>query len=158
MPIYDYDCVACGRRIEVVHGVYAPGPTHCPNCGEGPLRKAIAAPAVHFKGSGWAKRDRRAAVTAGAPKVATDAAAVASGESGDGNAPKEGDAAKDSGGASDAGGTKDGRGTDGSGTKDRGGAADESNSGHATRTDDVAGDRAAARSRKTGAGTATRTD
>ena len=61
MPLYDYDCAACGRRIEVVHGVYAAGPEHCPNCGGGPLKKAIAAPAVHFKGSGWAKKERRAA-------------------------------------------------------------------------------------------------
>jgi putative FmdB family regulatory protein len=70
MPLYDYDCAACGRRIEVVHGVYAPGPTHCPNCGSGPLRKAISAPAVHYKGSGWAKRDRRATVAPGTPKAA----------------------------------------------------------------------------------------
>jgi putative FmdB family regulatory protein len=73
MPLYDYDCLACGRRIEVIHGVYAPGPTHCPNCGSGPLKKAIAAPAVHYKGSGWAKRDRRATSTPGASKTAGDA-------------------------------------------------------------------------------------
>ena len=72
MPLYDYDCAACGRRIEVVHGVHAPGPTHCPNCGSGPLKKAIAAPAVHFKGSGWAKRDRRATVAPGTSKAAGD--------------------------------------------------------------------------------------
>ena len=61
MPLYDYDCANCGRRIEVVHGVHAPGPASCANCGDGPLRKAISAPAVHFKGSGWAKQERRAA-------------------------------------------------------------------------------------------------
>lgn len=60
MPLYDYDCAACGSRLEVVHGVYAPGPSTCPTCGGGPMKKAIAAAAVHFKGSGWAKRDRRA--------------------------------------------------------------------------------------------------
>lgn len=60
MPLYDYDCAACGRRIEVVHGVHAPGPAHCPNCGGGPLKKAFAPPAIHFKGSGWAKKERRA--------------------------------------------------------------------------------------------------
>jgi putative FmdB family regulatory protein len=73
MPLYDYDCAACGRRIEVVHGVYSPGPTHCPNCGGGPLRKAISAPAVHFRGSGWAKRDRRATATPGSSKAVGDA-------------------------------------------------------------------------------------
>ena len=61
MPLYDYDCAACGRRVEVVHGVHAPGPAHCPNCGGGPLKKAISAPTIHFKGSGWAKKERRAA-------------------------------------------------------------------------------------------------
>lgn len=74
MPLYDYDCAACGRRLEVVHGVHAPGPTSCANCGGGPLRKAIVAPAIHFKGSGWAKRDRRATVASGASRSTDDAA------------------------------------------------------------------------------------
>jgi putative FmdB family regulatory protein len=68
MPLYDYDCAECGRRVEVIHGVHAPGPTHCPNCGGGPLRKAISAPAVHFKGSGWAKKERHAAVASASSK------------------------------------------------------------------------------------------
>jgi putative FmdB family regulatory protein len=72
MPLYDYDCAACGRRVEVVHGVHAPGPTHCPNCGSGPLRKAITAAAVHYKGSGWAKKERRASVTSGSSKTTDD--------------------------------------------------------------------------------------
>ena len=84
MLIYDYDCAACGRRVEVVHGVYAPGPAHCPNCGSGPLRKAIAAPAVHFKGSGWAKRDRRTKVAAGTVKPTGEAVTAADGESREG--------------------------------------------------------------------------
>jgi putative FmdB family regulatory protein len=58
MPTYDYVCRACGHRIEVHHGLYAVGPTQCPNCHSHALRKAIAAPAVVFKGSGWAKKDR----------------------------------------------------------------------------------------------------
>lgn len=60
MPIYDYECANCRRRFEVVHGVHVPGPTSCPLCGGGPVRKSISAPAVHFKGSGWAKKERRA--------------------------------------------------------------------------------------------------
>ena len=43
MPAYDYDCAACGRRFEVIHGVHVPGPTSCPLCGSGPVRKAITA-------------------------------------------------------------------------------------------------------------------
>ncbi len=60
MPIYDYLCSACGHRMEVVHGIHGHGPEACPACG-GAMRKAMVAPAVHFKGSGWAKKDRGAA-------------------------------------------------------------------------------------------------
>jgi putative FmdB family regulatory protein len=64
MPVYDYDCAACGRRFEVIHGVHAEGPTTCPLCGKGPVRKAISAAAVHYRGSGWAKKERRTAAAA----------------------------------------------------------------------------------------------
>jgi putative FmdB family regulatory protein len=79
MPLYDYDCAACGRRVEVIHGVHAPGPTHCPNCGSGPMKKAITAAAVHFKGTGWAKRDRRVSVAPG-PKTSGDSATASDGD------------------------------------------------------------------------------
>lgn len=59
MPVYDYDCAACGTRFEVIHGVHADSPAVCPVCGSGPVRKAVTAPAVHYKGSGWAKKERR---------------------------------------------------------------------------------------------------
>jgi len=68
MPLYDYDCSACGRRFEVVHGVHVEGPTVCPICGKGPIRKAISAAAVHYKGTGWAKKERRGTATAGASR------------------------------------------------------------------------------------------
>jgi putative FmdB family regulatory protein len=59
MPIYDYLCSSCGQTTEVIHGIDAPIPRFCPACGaEGTLRKTFAAPAVLFKGSGWAKKDR----------------------------------------------------------------------------------------------------
>jgi putative FmdB family regulatory protein len=70
MPTYDYVCRACGHRIEVYHGLHATGPTQCPNCHSHSLRKAIAAPAVVFKGSGWAKKDRGGG---GSTKIAADA-------------------------------------------------------------------------------------
>jgi putative FmdB family regulatory protein len=80
VPLYDYDCGACGRRFEVVHGVHADGPAACPLCGGGPVKKAFAAPAVHFKGSGWAKKERRAAKVPGA--TAAGQGESATGESG----------------------------------------------------------------------------
>lgn len=105
MPIYDYDCAACGLRVEVVHSIHAPGPTQCPNCGDGPIRKAIAAAAVHFKGSGWAKRDRRAPVTSGAVKGSTDVASATDASAKDG-----GDTSDGAGSDRDAGGAANGTG------------------------------------------------
>jgi putative FmdB family regulatory protein len=64
MPIYDYTCSNCGQRTEVIHGINDSGPRFCPNCGaEGTLRKAFSTPAILFKGSGWAKKDRAATRT-----------------------------------------------------------------------------------------------
>ena len=68
MPLYDYDCAACGRRFEVIHGVHADPPGACPLCGGGPVRKAITAASVHYKGTGWAKKERRAAVKSSASR------------------------------------------------------------------------------------------
>ena len=57
MPFYDYVCEKCGHQMEVMHSVHGHGPSVCPECG-GPMKKAISAPAVHFKGSGWARKER----------------------------------------------------------------------------------------------------
>lgn len=80
MPLYDYDCAACGRRFELIHGVHVEPPTTCPLCGSGPIRKAIVAPVVHYKGSGWAKKERRATATSGASSSTSDDKAGAEGD------------------------------------------------------------------------------
>jgi putative FmdB family regulatory protein len=91
MPAYDYDCAACGRRFEVIHGVHAEEPTACPLCGKGPVRKAISAPAVHYKGSGWAKKERRPA------RTTADQSSKSSDDSSEGEKPSstDGGAAKE---------------------------------------------------------------
>jgi putative FmdB family regulatory protein len=71
VPLYDYDCLDCGHRVEVMHGVHGTGPERCSNCGSERIRKAFAAPAVHFKGTGWAKKERRATATPGSSRAAT---------------------------------------------------------------------------------------
>ena len=84
MPAYDYTCARCGHLTEVIHGIHAPGLRVCPNCGaEGTMRKGFAAPAVHFKGSGWAKKDRSTASSAMTKaKAAGDGGASGSGDGG----------------------------------------------------------------------------
>jgi putative FmdB family regulatory protein len=57
MPTYDYVCTACGYEMEVVHSVHADGPSGCPKCGAR-MRKAIVPLAVHFKGGGWARKEK----------------------------------------------------------------------------------------------------
>jgi putative FmdB family regulatory protein len=76
VPIYDYVCESCGHVVEVIHGISAPGPAACERCG-GPMKRALSAPAIVFKGSGWAKKDARDASRSKAPAAkATDAAAT----------------------------------------------------------------------------------
>jgi putative FmdB family regulatory protein len=59
VPIYDYVCSSCRHLTEVIHGINVDGPRFCPSCGaEGTMRKMLTTPTVHFKGSGWAKKDR----------------------------------------------------------------------------------------------------
>ena len=75
MPTYDYVCSSCAHVVEVIHGIHDDGPRICPNCGAGgTMRKAINTLAVHFKGSGWAKKDRSITASAGKsrPAKATD--------------------------------------------------------------------------------------
>jgi putative FmdB family regulatory protein len=81
MPTYDYLCPN-GHRFEVIHSVIADGPTSCPICGASPVRKAFSAPTIHFKGSGWAKKDRSTA-SRSASKAASAAAESGSGAGSD---------------------------------------------------------------------------
>jgi len=52
MPIYEYECTECNRRIERLQRLDDPGPEECEHCG-GAMRRAVSAPAFQFKGSGW---------------------------------------------------------------------------------------------------------
>jgi putative FmdB family regulatory protein len=69
MPIYEYACTACDHRTDILHGLNDPGPAFCPSCGrEGTMRKLFAPPTIHYKGSGWAKKDRGGSSAAKASK------------------------------------------------------------------------------------------
>jgi putative FmdB family regulatory protein len=114
MPIYDYLCSNCGQKTEFIHGIDAPAPRYCPACGaEGTLRKTFATPAVHFKGSGWAKKDRSSS-SGSLSKAGSSSASSEPGEkkadSGSKDAPASGDkpSAKDTGSGSGASASSEG--------------------------------------------------
>lgn len=52
MPIYEYQCQRCDRRLETLQRVSEPPLTTCSECG-GELKKLVSAPAFQFKGEGW---------------------------------------------------------------------------------------------------------
>ena len=56
LPIYEYKCPN-GHLFDAFHGMTEPGPTCCPECGEGPLQVVLHPVAVHYKGSGFYSTD-----------------------------------------------------------------------------------------------------
>ena len=56
MPIYEYECLSCGKRTEVLQRMSDAPLAACPNCG-GEVKKLISAPAFQLKGSGWYATD-----------------------------------------------------------------------------------------------------
>lgn len=52
MPIYEYECVNCGKITEAMQKFSDAPLTICPSCG-GSLRKLISLSTFHLKGTGW---------------------------------------------------------------------------------------------------------
>jgi putative FmdB family regulatory protein len=52
MPLYEYECDACGHRFEVIQKFSDAPIEKCPSCGS-KVHKLQSAPAFQFKGSGW---------------------------------------------------------------------------------------------------------
>jgi len=53
MPLYEYECEACGKRFEKIMKFSDPPLEVCQHCGKGPIRKLFSSPAIQFKGSGF---------------------------------------------------------------------------------------------------------
>ena len=91
MPLYEYECDACGGRFEVIQK-FSETTTECRRCGKGPVRRLMAAPAFQFKGTGWyvtdyAQKDRSGSGGTSGSKDASGAKADApksDGATGDG--------------------------------------------------------------------------
>ena len=57
MPLYEYECLKCGERFELIQKFSDAPLTVCSQNGDsqcdGAVRKILSAPAIQFKGTGW---------------------------------------------------------------------------------------------------------
>jgi putative FmdB family regulatory protein len=53
MPIYEYQCKACGHQFDIIQDFSEDPLTDCPVCRKAELNKLISAPAFQLKGTGW---------------------------------------------------------------------------------------------------------
>ncbi len=68
MPLYEYECQACGHRFERIRKFADPPLETCPQCG-GAIEKLVSSPAFHLKGSGWYATDYAKKNTEGTGKT-----------------------------------------------------------------------------------------
>ena len=75
MPIYEYQCAACGHQLETIQKFSDAPLTECPACNKAELKKQISAPAFRLNGSGWYETDFK---TGNKKNLAGDSSASAS--------------------------------------------------------------------------------
>jgi len=57
MPIYAFECAACGHDFDRLQKLSDPDPAACPACGADAVRRQLTAPAFRLSGSGWYETD-----------------------------------------------------------------------------------------------------
>jgi putative FmdB family regulatory protein len=57
MPIYEYECRACGHTLEAVQKMTDQPLVDCPGCQKPDLQKLISAAGFQLKGTGWYATD-----------------------------------------------------------------------------------------------------
>lgn len=57
MPIYEYQCSACGEEFTAIRRITDDTVPECPACKSAKVTKKISLSAFHLKGSGWYKTD-----------------------------------------------------------------------------------------------------
>ena len=71
MPIYEYECAACGKAFEAIRKFSDPPLESCAECGAPDPKKLISAAAFHLKGTGWYATDYGKSSSKGGPKPET---------------------------------------------------------------------------------------
>ena len=57
MPLYEYQCEACGAHHEAMRKMSDPPLRKCPACGRPRLKRLLSAPVFRLKGGGWYETD-----------------------------------------------------------------------------------------------------
>ena len=57
MPIYEYQCDACGHYLEALQQLADSPLKKCPDCGKSQLKRLVSASQFRLKGSGWYETD-----------------------------------------------------------------------------------------------------
>lgn len=57
MPIYAFECDACGHNFERLQKLSDADPTVCPECGAEQVRRQLTAPQFRLAGGGWYETD-----------------------------------------------------------------------------------------------------
>lgn len=57
MPIYAFECAACGHSFDRLQRLSDPDPTDCPACHEAQVRRQLTAPQFRLAGGGWYETD-----------------------------------------------------------------------------------------------------
>ncbi|KAF1711123.1 transcriptional regulator [Pseudoxanthomonas kalamensis DSM 18571] len=57
MPIYAFQCAACGHSFDRLQKMSDPDPDTCPECGAKAVKRQVTAPSFRLAGSGWYETD-----------------------------------------------------------------------------------------------------
>lgn len=79
MPIYEYQCQACGHRLESLQKLSEEPLKDCPACGQPTLNRLVSAAGFRLKGGGWYETDFKS----GNKRNVAESASSSSASSGD---------------------------------------------------------------------------
>jgi putative FmdB family regulatory protein len=57
MPIYAFECGACGHRFDRLQRLADADPVECPECAQAQIRRQLTAPQFRLAGGGWYETD-----------------------------------------------------------------------------------------------------
>ncbi|SDK98542.1 putative regulatory protein, FmdB family [Modicisalibacter muralis] len=83
MPIYEYECKACGHRLEKLQKLSAAPLKDCPSCEQSELSRLVSAAGFRLAGGGWYETDFK---SGGKKNLAGDAGDKKTTSSADGKA------------------------------------------------------------------------